>query len=173
MIVFNWFTIFELTPFPGQKIFNNRFKYLNQFTENKSSSKKKVLLFIGSKLAEENIVSEDENVDLVKKIALKYSDHQITYVAHRTESAEKLRKIETIKNIEIIKLNFPLELLPLFGNFTPFLIVSFFSTALITLDKIFQVETIAYRFDYSKSKHHLNIQKAYDYCEKYIEVKDI
>ncbi len=169
----NWFTIFDLTPFHGQKIFKNRFKFLNAFVENRNSSKKKVLLFIGSKLSEENIISEDENVELVTKIAQKYSNQQITYIAHRTESNKKLHRIETIKNIEIIKLNYPLELLPLFGDFSPFLILSFFSTALITLEKIFKVETVAYRFDYSKSKNHLNIQKAYDYCQKYIEVKDI
>jgi len=169
---FDWFTIFDLQPIATQKIFKNELKNLTSLIK-QQKAKQTTVLFIGSKLSEEKIISEDYNLEIVSQIAKEYAKTQIKYVAHRAESKEKLAKIQKIKNLEVVQLAYPIELLPIYGDFEPSLIISFYSTALITLSKIYKVETIGYKFDYSKSKHKNNIQRAYDYCAQFFEIKNL
>lgn len=169
---FDWFTIFDLKPITTQKIYRNKLKNLQSLIK-QQKPKRKSVLFIGSKLSEEKIISEDYNLEIVSKIAKEYGDTPIKYVSHRAESKEKLARIEKIKNLEVVQLDYPLELLPIYGDFEPSLIISFFSTALITLSKIYKVKTIGYKFDYSSSKHKNNIQRSYEYCSQFFEIKDL
>ena len=99
-----------------------------------------------------------------------YPNSIITYIPHREETEEKLMLIEELKNVTVKKLTYPIEMLPIYSQINPYKIISFFSTALITLQKIYQVETIAHKFDYSKSQHRKNIDHSYGYCAKYMRV---
>jgi hypothetical protein len=169
---FNWFTIFDLQPIGQQKIYKNEFKNLQSHIK-QQDSKNKSVLFIGTKLSEENIITEDYNVEIIERIAKENHSSPLKYVAHRGESQTKLERIQEIQNVEIIQLSYPLELLPVYGDFAPSKIISFYSTALITLQKIYQVETIGYKFDYSQSIHKDNIKIAYDYCEHFFQIKEL
>ena len=169
---FNWFTIFDLKPIGKQKIYKNEFKNLQSHIK-QQGSKNKSVLFIGTKLSEENIITENYNMELIERIAKENHYSPLKYVAHRGESQSKLDRIQEIQNVEVIQLSYPLELLPVYGDFAPSKIISFYSTALITLQKIYQVETIGYKFDFSQSKHKGNIKSAYDYCEQFFQIKEL
>ncbi|MGB0390928.1 MAG: polysialyltransferase family glycosyltransferase, partial [Salibacteraceae bacterium] len=169
---YDWFTIFDLKPVKGQKIYSNQLTNLRTHID-KHGKKRKTILFIGSKLSEEKIISEDYNIEIIKRAISHYSESSITYVAHRSESQRKLNKIQQIQNVEVLQLPYPLELLPMYGEFSPTVIISFFSTALITLSKIYNVETIGYKFDFSKYPHRDNIENAYKYCSQFITVKEL
>lgn len=169
---FDWFTIFDLAPINEQKIYKNELTTVQtRITEH--PDKKKTILFIGAKLSEEKIIDEDYNIEIIKRVTKDFRDAQITYVAHRGENQAKLNKIQQIKNFEVVQLTYPLELLPIYGDFSPSVIISFYSTALITLNKIYKTETISYKFDFSQSIHKDNIQSAYEYCAQFFTVKEL
>lgn len=166
----DWFTLFDLDPFPSQIITPNTYRELHKILPNKFNQNKETVLFIGSKISETGITAEENYLHLIKKIALRFSDKKIIYVAHRGESDLKLQQLEKISNLKVTLLDYPIELLSIYGDITPSKIVSFYSTALITLSKIYDVETIAFKFDYSLSEHRDAIDRVYDYYAKYISV---
>ena len=61
-------------------------------------------------------------------------------------------------------------MLSIYGDIAPSKIISFYSTALITLSKIYKVEAVAFKFDYKLSKHRKAIDAVYSYCSHYMEV---
>ena len=167
---YDWFTLFDIKPLNGQNIYKNNFIFLNKFITTRTSSKKNTVLFIGSNLSEDGVISEQYNLELIQKIAKKYSEYQIQYIAHRRESDAKLDRINSISNITTVRLKFPIELLSIYSELQPNYMISFYSTALITLKKIYQAKTIAFKFDYSSCKDKKSIDAVYSYCEKHITV---
>ena len=167
---YNWFTILNLKALSKQVNVKNNYSTLNSLLDQNNDTTPKVSIFIGSKLNEVNIISEEYYIELIKRIAHKHNDYKIIYIPHRGEDQEKLVKIASIPNIELKKISYPIELLPIYENIKPVLIISFYSTALITLWNIYKVDTIAYRFNYKKSTAANDINKVYDYCSNYINV---
>ncbi|UTW67325.1 hypothetical protein KFE94_04205 [bacterium SCSIO 12643] len=167
---FDWFTFFDLVPFKGQKIYSNKFEYIQKRIQKSDSSEKKPIIFIGANLSEDEIISEEYNIDLIKKIAKRYSDYNLLYVPHRSENQSKLKVISSIENIVLKHLDFPIELLPVYDYPIPSQIISFYSTALFTLGKIYGVPSTAFRFNYRKSEYMDHIDSVYDYFEQYMSV---
>jgi hypothetical protein len=167
---FDWFTIFEFKALQGQNIYQNTYNHLHKHLIFNSITDNNTILFIGSNLSEEGVISEEYNISLLKKVADRYSDKRIRYIAHRRESDSKLDLIKKIENIKVSRLNYPIELLSVFEDYSLHSIVSFYSTALITLKKIYGTPTIAFQFDYSNHPEAKEIDAVYNYCKQHITV---
>lgn len=167
---FDWFTFFDLNPYKGQKIYKNTFGRLQEITTTSKSKNENIIIFIGSNLSEDKIISEAYYLELIQKISKRYSNQHIIYIPHRSEYESKLNTISLIGNIEIKQLDFPIELLPLYNQSIPTQIISFYSTALFTLGKIYGVPSTAFKFNYHESQYKGAIDDVYIYFEKYMTV---
>lgn len=166
---FNWFTVFDLVLLKNQISVKNKYKYLNLHLI-KGSKQEDLVLFIGTGLCEYEIITEEYNLELLKKISNRYFDKEIIYVAHRSENNEKLSTINKIFNIKVIRFEYPIELFSVNNDYFPTLIASFYSSALITLEKIYGVEIVAFKFDYTSSSFKDEIDLVYKYYEKSFKI---
>jgi hypothetical protein len=118
--------------------------------------KKNVAVIIGGKLAEEGIISKEYYQSLLSKMVklLEKEQLEIVYVAHRGESQENLEKISKKWNMEVLRPNYPIELIALEFKVNPVFIVSVLSTALYSMNKIYDEANI------------------YIYQPNYLELKD-
>ena len=170
---YNLFTMYDLNP-----INNNQIIYKNSFEElNKKLIKmnfnREEIFFLGMKLNEIGIVSEETYVKFIEKISKKYKKQKIIYIVHRGESENKLKKIQSIGNIEIRSYSFPIELVGFFEKNIPKKVISFYSTALLTMKYIYNIEVESYIFDYNNSKYKIVIDEVYNYYKQLISVKEI
>jgi len=170
---YNLYTMVDdLKYIPNQEIVVNRFNRLHKLL--KSVHYTDDIMFIGSKLSEVNIIEESYYIALIKEISKQYEGEIIKYVQHRGENKEKLLKIAQINNIEVIKLEYPLEFYPLYSSLLPKTIVSFYSAALISMRKLYPESTmIAYKFDFTTYEQKENIEKAYEYLTKHMKVVEL
>jgi hypothetical protein len=170
---YNLYTMLDdLKYIPNQEIVINKFNRLHKLL--KSIDYTDNIMFIGSKLSEIGIIEETYYIELIKKIAVQYAGKKIEYIPHRGERKEKLLKIAQINNIEVIKLEYPLEFYPLYSSLLPRTIVSFYSAALISMRKLYpESMMIAYKFDFTNYEQKENIEKSYEYLTKYMKVIDL
>lgn len=167
----DFFSFYDLTPYENQTIYKNDFLK----TKEKTASLKTLnsILFLGSKLSEINITSEEYYIKLIDKISKYFNDDPIVYIPHREEKPEKLYKlIKLLPNLTVHSLDYPVELYGLYEAY-PSKIVSFYSTALFTMSKIYDCESYAFKFDYSNYLNKKNIDKVYEYYKKEMKVVDI
>ncbi|WP_457564273.1 polysialyltransferase family glycosyltransferase [Caminibacter sp.] len=167
---YDLFTMYDLKPYKGQKIYKNTLQKIKNLLTSLEIDDD-TIMFIGSKLSEENIMEEKKYIEVLQKLSEKYKN--IIYVPHREESESKLKKIAEIKNIEIKPLDYPVEFYGFYEKTIPYKAVSFYSTALITLKKLYEIEVESLLFDYTSSKHKNAIEKVYEYYKKHIKVTDI
>jgi len=170
---YNLYTMIDdLKYIPNQKIVVNKFNRLNKLL--KSIHYTNDIMLIGSGLSEVGIIEESYYVELIKEISEKYKEESIKYIPHREENKDKLSKIAQIKNIEVIKLEYPLEFYPLYSSSLPRTIVSFYSAALVSLGKLYpESKMIAYKFDFTHYEEKENLEEAYTYLEKYMPIVDL
>lgn len=172
---YDWFTMYDLKPFKNQALYLNRFPKIRKLLSD-IITRDDTVLFIGAKLSECGIISDSYNIELISKISERYSDCKIEYVPHRGDSSEKLSKLNDIPNLEILNIDYPIELWGLYNTSLPELVVSFYSTALISLNKIYKTPAFAFKFNYDKAPNKTAINSIYEYFSKYITVveeKDI
>lgn len=165
---YNFFTMYDLKTIPGQKIF------INEYSEIKKSIKininTKSILFIGSCLSENGLINEKYYLSLLKKITNYYDGKTIIYVPHRFENPKKLNKLKIIGNIVIKHLNYPIELYGIYEKDIPYKVASFYSTALLTLKKIYFIDVESFYFDFSGNKEKECIEKVYKFNKKYMRI---
>jgi len=166
---YNLFTMYNITPIGNQKIYKNQYKALLGKI-NKDSTQSNKILFLGTKLSEIGIISEEYYIELLKKISVYYDDKEIIYIIHRGESKKKLKIIESNKNISIKQLEYPVEFYGLYENEIPHMVSSFYSTALLTMKDIYNIEAESFLFDYKNSEHKENIDNVYSYNKNYMKV---
>jgi len=169
---YNLFTMYDLKTYKNQTIVKNDFTSLQSKIEKLNKNKNKIL-FLGLKLSEIGIVTEEYYVEQLIKIAQFYATKEIIYVSHRGESKTKLDKLNMFKNIQVVQLDYPVELYGLYNDEIPYNVASFYSTALLTMKNIYNIEAHSFRFDYSHSKYKIAIDNVYSYYEKYFEVKNL
>jgi len=169
---YNLFTIYDFVPLKNQKIYKNNYLAL-KINLNHLVINSNCILFLGLKLSEFGIISEKYYLEIIEKISRNYTDKEIIYVSHREEKKSKLEKIEKFSNLKIIQLDYPVELYGLYQNEIPYKICSLYSTALLTMKKIYRVEVESFKFDYSESEYKNIIDNVYEYYSKYIEVKEL
>lgn len=129
----NWFTFFNILPLQGQKIKRHSFESLRKtcIKERKFGS-----YFIGQPVEIMSGYTKNQYYNSVSTIAHRFTEESpLLYIPHRIEDIEL---IKNISNIKVIKPDFPLELYFLQPEIhEPLEVFGFYSTALITLKKIF------------------------------------
>lgn len=169
---FDFFSFYDLSPFKNQNIYKNNFEELRKKISFKTS--KNEVLILGSKLSEISIIDEDYYIELIKKISTYFQDKELIYIPHREENRNKIKRIKKeIQNIKIKNIDYPVEFYGINENKKIKTVVSFYSTALYTMSKIYNCEAVAFKFNYEKSEHKKNIDEVYDFYNKYMNVIDL
>lgn len=163
------FTMYNIRPLSGQMIYKNNFEKISQLVTRLEIDKNSIL-FLGSKLYEENIVSESYYLELVNRIFRKYLDKRIIYIPHREESQKKITKINSMENVSIRELSYPVELFGLYEDEIPYKAISFYSTALLTMKNLYGIDVEGYYFNYKGSVYEKDIDAIYSFYEKEMRV---
>ena len=166
---YNLFTMYDIKALENQKIYINSYRQVLSKIKN-LSIKQEEILFLGTKLSEAEIIEEGYYIKLIQNICNYYSDKKIVYIVHRGESQEKLELIQKNENILIKQLDYPIELYGLYENKMPFKVSSFYSTALLTMNKIYNLEAECFKFNYSNSIHVSVIDEVYSFYQKEMKV---
>jgi hypothetical protein len=129
---------------------------------------------LGAKLSEVGIISTEYYYYLLEQIKIKFQSKTLFYIPHRGEEIKKLNYIENNINFKIKKINYPVELIFQEGILEN-TVISFLSTALISLNKIYDdIDIYAVRLDYDKIITNKEaIIDLYDELEKHIDVIDL
>lgn len=169
---FDFFSFYDLIPFKNQNIYKNNFEKLRNKISLKTSTNE--ILILGSKLSEISIIDEDYYIELIKKISTYFQDKELIYIPHREENKNKLERIKKeIPNIKINYIEYPVEFYGINENKKIKTVISFYSTALYTMSKIYDSEAIAVKFNFEKSEHKINIKEVYNFYEKHMKVVDL
>ena len=169
---YNLFTMYDFKAYKNQEIIKNDFINLQTNLQQLKINQEQIL-FLGLKLSEIGIVTQEYYVELINKIALFYQGKQIIYISHRGETKTKLDKLKNIKNLEVIQLDYPVELYGLYNEEIPYKVSSFYSTALLTMKNIYGIEAESFMFDYNNSKYKDSIDNVYDYYKENIYIRDL
>ncbi|MDY0328456.1 MAG: polysialyltransferase family glycosyltransferase [Arcobacteraceae bacterium] len=172
---YNMFTIlYKMHPLSNQIIRYNKFEYLKSLydVDNKTFSKVKKILFLGSKLSEIEIIEEKVYLEIIKAIIDKFPLYQIVYVPHREENIDKLNDLFlTHENLSLQIIDMPIEIYLLENRFSYYKILSFYSAALFSIKLLFQdIEVLSIPFDYSQSVYKDNINLVLKRLDEY-EIK--
>ncbi|MDY0123319.1 polysialyltransferase family glycosyltransferase [Sulfurimonas sp.] len=140
----NYFTMFDLKPYYGETIVQNKFIFMRRYTANKTVDNSTVY-FIGQPLYGEKLVEKNvyfEFLENIKRYFVK-QNKKIIYIPHRRE--ENLEEFGNIidDNFKIQRLPTSVEIHLLSLDILPAGICSFYSTALFSINKIFNIDTIA------------------------------
>jgi len=172
---FDWFTIYELTALPKQSIVQHDFPYIRGKIKQKVLDKSNKTIIIGDKFYEAGLLSQKDSNKILEKLMDRLEGEDVIYMAHRGESIEKLESIRKKYDIDVIKNDFPIELYGLYAEKLPKRVVSFFSTALYSLKKIYpEIEVKLYRIDTTMFTDHVKAyDNAYKAYEPYMEIIDL
>ena len=168
----NLFTVYKLQPLPSQKIVQNQYKYLkNHFLKTFEAENQKSVYLLGQNLIKSEIMTLNNYIKYLKKILQHYISQPIIYVPHRHEQKEDLEVIKKhFHDTDFIIQNFngAIEVELLIHKIAPYVIVSFFTSALFNLKKIFTTSNIV--AVYIEPKDIINRHKAIESC--YISLKE-
>jgi len=169
---YDLFTMYDFKPLYNQSIIKNNFQRLQKNLSDLELNKEEVL-FLGLKLSEIGIVTQSYYLDQIIKITSYYKNKQIIYIAHRGEDKTKLQKIDELDNVQVVQLDYPVELYGLYHTKIPYKVASFYSTALLTMKNIYGMEAEGFLFNYTDSKYKKAIDNVYTYYEKYFKVHNL
>jgi hypothetical protein len=164
---YNLFTMYNLKKLNNQIIYKNNYNNVKSLLKNKDKTEN--ILFLGTKLNEVGIISENEYILLINKIA-KYYNKNIIYIPHRGEDEKKLNKISKFQNFKIKNIDYPVELYGLYEKEIPNTVASFYSTALLSMQNIYGIQSESFYFDFSNSEHKESIDSVYEYYKKEMKV---
>jgi len=134
------FTGFTLQPHGSEKIVTNNYNFLKT-TYLKTAQKDDSLYLLGQPMTEAKYMSDEVYVDYLKRI-IRHYNKPIIYIPHRTEIISENLKALVNENFILQKNEGPIEIVFLSKRIYPMHVVSFFSTALFNLKKIFEATTI-------------------------------
>lgn len=169
---YNLFSIYNLNAVAKQIIYKNDFLHVKNRLMSLQTNTNQVM-FIGSKIAEIGIIEKKQYIKLMKKIADYYHDKEILYISHREESQDKLAMLSKVHNISVVSLEYPVELYGFYENVLPYKVSSFYSTALLTMKSIYDVQVECFRFDCSDSNYKQGIESVYKYHRKFMKEIDL
>lgn len=133
----NLFTYFNLEPVNKNEVIRNELAYLRMNYLDEAKKDSDVIYFIGQ--TSEVFMNIDMYIKDIENLIIKFNK-KIVYIPHRSESKEQENAVLSIKSdlFTIKKLELPLELYFLYNNIYPLHIISYFSTALVTLSILFK-----------------------------------
>ena len=138
----NFFTMFNLTQIQKEKIIIHNFEHLKSIYKNKTmiENVNENIFFLGQPLDRVLDISNERYLNHIKYYILNkgFENKHIFYVPHRAENAKIIQEIVNIsKNITVLKLDEPFEIYCLKNNLTINHLVSFVSTALYSIKKLY------------------------------------
>jgi len=148
----NIFTCFNVEAYSqDQVIIKHSFEYLK--VENKQKEiLQNTVYFFGGNLSELGLISQEQELNLFKKILKYFSNKNIkmVYLPHRRESSQKLNYIRDILDIPLRYSTYPAEIEFAMMKELPQYLASFMSTALHTVSNIVDFEeVIAFQIPYT------------------------
>jgi hypothetical protein len=132
------FSIFNIVTNKSIELISNRMLFLNSIMGVLKPSNK--IIVIGQPFVELNTLNQVVYCDYLKKIITIYK-RDILYFPSRKESLSNINSIGKIKGIKVINSNLNIELYLIKKSFTPKVIIGFTSSALVTLNKLFNNNT--------------------------------
>ena len=171
----NMFTIFPLSNHKGQRIEKNNFVFL----KNKMSElihKNDLIFFLGAPLISAGIMSEFEYLGKLKKIIKLNNFENILYIPHRQESEDVINEISNFNGVVVKSIDYPVELYGLYNSAIPSQVISFYSTALVSMSLIYSIPATAYMFTPSPNdieKHGKAINEVYKLYRSIINVERV
>ena len=138
----NLFTYFDLPSVNGIEVIKNSLLHLkNSVVDMKKEND--AIYFLGQPISK--LISDETYRDSLKSIIKKYNK-KIIYIPHRGETQDKIDYLSQLDNsmFSILDIGMPVELFFLNNNIYPSHVVSYYSTALTTLDLIFEDSVINY-----------------------------
>jgi len=163
-----------------QNVIKNNFLLIKSKLNIKKNNKKNEILILGSPYVEGEIISLQQYNKYLLLLKNKYKNNKIYYFAHPKENLENLKKYEN--NFILIKSHLPIELFLVLRQYRFSRIISFNSTALITLRRIFGMKLHLLNYNFintslkSKIYGNLNISKIKNiilYMKKYCTINTI
>ena len=132
----NLFTYFDLEPTNGIQIVKNELNFLKDKYLKGASFDSSNIYFLGHPST--RYITDDKYVESIHNL-VKNSTKKVIYIPHRGES-QKLKSLicsMDSPNFSVIDINMPVELYFLENKIYPTNVVAYFSTALITLKRIY------------------------------------
>ncbi|MFX4235813.1 hypothetical protein ACOL3F_07695 [Aliarcobacter butzleri] len=172
------FTCFDVKQFlEKDRYIEHSFEYLKEKNKMKDILENTVYFF-GGNLSELDLISEQEEIKLLKSIFYYFNNKNIkmVYLPHRRESSKKLEFIKNSFGIELRYSKYPAEIEFTLMKEIPQYLASIVSTALHTVSKIVSFdETIAFQLPLNKiNKIYLeDIVTTYEEYKKTMKVIDL
>ena len=166
----NFFTMFDLPVFQNEQIINNNFSHTRELFL-KDVEPDNTIYILGQPLKRAIKMHTFEYIRYLDKVFECYSDRKIVYIPHRVEPMSEWFQyiLYKHKNLTILYLDMPVELFFLKNSIMPTKVISFMTTALFTIQKIFPQSSTQYiEIDTSlyTQYHQENIQLIYDNYKK-------
>lgn len=133
--IINLYTCFKLKAHSRQKIIMNDFAYTKKLVNLKCKRKINKTYFLGNRLSELNVLSEEYHIWLLKKIKCYYKD--FIYIPHRKESKRLLKLFKDNIDIQIEEIDNMIEFELIDKGIIPYCVAGFYSTALYTIHCIY------------------------------------
>jgi len=174
----NLFTYYDLEPVNGNEVIKNSMTYFKSKYISTTKNKNDYIYFIGQPLNE--LISRELHKKIIEKIIIK-NNKKMIYIPHREESDVSLKNLEgmTKSLFEIRDLGMPVELYFLKNSIYPSNVFSFYSTALATIELIYDKCNIYYikipQNQSNKKYYTLDLRQYYEHIgsNKLIMLKDI
>lgn len=160
----NYFTMFDIEPYYGEKIIKNEFIFMREYSSKKTQNNS-LAYFLGQPLYEVGIMQKNDYLRCLKSVKQYYKNQNIMimYIPHRREKDINSLKILEDDYFEVRKLPTAIEVYFLKLNCLPKEVSSFLSTALLSIQNIFKIETNAFYITKDLLlKKHLSIEELYD-----------
>ena len=164
------FTIFNLSPNKYIELMTNKMSFLNSKIGILKTSND--VLVIGQPFVELKTLNQDVYIEYLKKIITIYKK-DILYFPSRKENMSNINYIEKIKGIKVIKSNLNIELYLIKNSYTPKVIIGFTSTALVTLNKLFnnnisRITIASFKLNFLENRFRENFyEKIYEKFNEY------
>lgn len=141
----NYFTMFDINAYYGENIIINKFEFMKSYFINKTIDENSIY-FLGQPMYDDGCLSKENYILYLEKIKNYFmnKNKSMMYIPHRREvDIECLKSLED-KNFMIKKTHTAIEVYFLSLDILPKEIYSFVSTALISMQKIFNIKTKAF-----------------------------
>ena len=165
-----FFTMFSLHKYQNEKIINYDFSYIRELFHTQTEPDNTIYI-LGQPLKRAIKMHTFDYIRYLDSIFKCYSNRQIVYIPHRTEIMSDWFQyiLYSKENVSIVYPDMPIELYFLKKHIMPTTVISFITTALFTIKKIFPLSSIKYiKINTTQyTKHHQeNIQLIYDNYKK-------
>lgn len=160
---FELFTFIEKDlKIPNIKVTENNFSYLD--SKIKGFNQDKNNYFIGQPFVELNITSKQNYYKYISRISKQYDN--LIYIPSRKESNAKINEINKKLDIEILYSDINIELFFIKNKLIPKRVLGFTSSALITLNKMFNskyklIEVVSFKIKFDGKRFTDNLISKY------------